>query len=211
MHAPRLPRVDRRRLLLPAPGGAAPIPRGAVATDDEAEALFLDHPKVKRWMERYPRRTWVTTGRFNEKRGVWEVGVYSGRAGQTAAGDIDRAGRVVKPWVGPEVAWPLARGGGLGGAINRPFVWLAFCLFFVIGLADFRRPLSIRNLDVLAVLSFSVHLWYFNEGRVFASAIAAAVSLAYLIGRAAWMGCTNRASRRRPCCPSGSWSERRCC
>ena len=64
----------------------------------------------------------------------------------------------------------------------------------MIGLADFRRPLSVRNLDVLAVLSFSVHLWYFNEGRVFASAIAAAVSLAYLIGRAAWMGCTNRAS-----------------
>ena len=64
----------------------------------------------------------------------------------------------------------------------------------MIGLADFRRPLSVRNLDVLAVLSFSIHVWYFNEGRVFASAIAAAVSLAYLIGRAAWMGCTNRAS-----------------
>ena len=145
-------------------------------------------------MERYPRRPWVTTGRFSAKRGVWEVGVYSGKAGQTAAGDVDRAGRVVKAWVGPEVAWPLARGGGLGGAINRPLVWLALCLFFVIGLADFRRPLSARNLDVLAVLSFSIHLWYFNEGRVFASAIAAAVSLAYLIGRAAWMGCTNRAS-----------------
>ena len=181
-------------LLLPTPAGAAPLPRGAVTTDDEAEALFLAQPKVKRWMERYPRRTWVTTGRFSAKRGVWEVGVYSGKAGQTAAGDVDRAGRVVKAWVGPEVAWPLARGGGLGGAINRPLVWLAFCLFFVIGLADFRRPLSARNLDLLAVLSFSIHLWYFNEGRVFASAIAAAVSLAYLIGRAAWMGCTNRAS-----------------
>ena len=181
-------------LLLPTPAAAAAVPRGAVTTDEEAEALLLAHPKVKRWMERYPRRTWVTTGRFKAKRGVWEVGVYSGKAGQTAAGDVDRAGRVVKAWVGPEVAWPLARGGGLGGAINRPLVWLAFCLFFVIGLADFRRPLSMRNLDVLAVLSFSIHLWYFNEGRVFASAIAAAVSLAYLIGRAAWMGCTNRAS-----------------
>jgi hypothetical protein len=39
---------------------------------------------------------WVTTGRFSQRRGVWEVGVYSGRAGQTAAGDVDRAGRVVK-------------------------------------------------------------------------------------------------------------------
>jgi hypothetical protein len=181
-------------MLLPSPAGAAAVPRGAVTTDEEAEALLLANPKVKRWMERYPRGARVTTGRFSAKRGVWEVGVYSGKAGQTAAGDVDRLGRVVKAWVGPEVAWPLARGGGLGGAINRPLVWLAFCLFFVIGLADFRRPLSARNLDVLAVLSFSIHLWYFNEGRVFASAIAAAVSLAYLIGRAAWMGCTNRAS-----------------
>ena len=41
-----------------------------------------------------------------------EVGVYSGKAGQTAAADVDRAGRVVKAWVGPEVAWPLARGEG---------------------------------------------------------------------------------------------------
>ena len=79
-------------------------------------------------MERYPRRPWVTTGRFSAKRRVWEVGVYSGKAGQTAAGDVDRAGSVVKAWVGPEVAWPLARGGGLGGAINRPLVWLALCL-----------------------------------------------------------------------------------
>jgi hypothetical protein len=181
-------------MLVPTTAGAAAVPRGAVKTDEEAEALVLAQPKVKRWMERYPRRMWVTTGRFSAKRGVWEVGVYSGKAGQTAAGDVDRAGRVVKAWVGPEVAWPLARGGGLGGAINRPLVWLAFCVFFVIGLADFRRPLSVRNLDVLALLSFSIHLWYFNEGRVFASAIAAAVSLAYLIGRAAWIGCTNRAS-----------------
>ena len=180
-------------MLVP-PAGTAAVPRGAVTTDEEAEALVLAQPKVKRWMERYPRRMWVTTGRFSAKRRVWEVGVYSGKAGQTAAADVDRAGRVVKAWVGPEVAWPLARGGGLGGAINRPFVWLAFCIFFAVGLADFRRPLSVRNLDLLAVLSFSVHLWYFNEGRVFASAIAAALSLAYLIGRAAWMGCTNRAS-----------------
>ena len=99
-------------LLLPAPGGAALLPRGAVTTDEEAEALVLAQPKVKRWMERYPRRAWVTTGRFSAKRGVWEVGVYSGKAGQTAAADVDRAGRVVKAWVGPEVAWPLARGEG---------------------------------------------------------------------------------------------------
>ena len=84
-----------------------------------------------------------------------------GRGGTDGRRDIDRAGRVVKTWVGPEVAWP--RGGGLGGAINRPFVWLAFCLFFVIGLADFRRPLSIRN-SMSSPSCPSRSISYFNEG-----------------------------------------------
>jgi hypothetical protein len=180
-------------LLVPSAAAAA-APTSRVQNDDEAEAIFLAHPKVERWMQRYPRRTWVTTSIFRAPRNVWEIGVHSGRAGQTAAGEVDRNGRVLKALVGPEVAWPLARGGGIGGAINRPLVWLSFCLFFVIGLADFRRPLSMRNLDVLALLFFSIHLWYFNEGRVFAGSIAAAAALVYLIGRAGWMGWTNRAS-----------------
>jgi hypothetical protein len=188
-------------LFTPTPVAIAAAPPGRVTTAGEAEAIFLAHPKVERWMQRYPRRTWITTARVRPGSGVWEVGVYSGRAGQTAAGNVDRAGRVVKAWVGPEVAWPLARGGGIGGAINRPLVWLSLCLFFVVGLVDLRRLLSMRNLDVLGLLSFSIHLWYFNEGRVFASAIAAAAALAYLIGRAAWMGWTNRASPRATLLP----------
>jgi hypothetical protein len=180
-------------LLVPSATAAA-APTSRVQNDDEAEAIFLAHPKVERWMQRYPRRTWVTTSIFRAERNVWEIGVHSGRAGQTAAGEVDVNGRVLKALVGPAVAWPLARGGGIGGAINRPLVWLSFCLVFVIGLADFRRPLSMRNLDVLALLAFSIHLWYFNEGRVFAGSIAAAAALVYLIGRASWMGWTNRAS-----------------
>ena len=179
-------------LLMPSGAGAAAPSQ--VQNDDQAEAIFLADPKVERWMQRYPRRTWRTSSIFRARRNVWEIGVYSGKAGQTAAGEVDRDGRVVKALVGPQVAWPLARGGGIGGAINRPLIWLSFCVFFLIGLADFRRPLSMRNLDVLALLSFSVHLWFFNEGRVFAGAIAAAATLVYLIARAAWMGWTNRAS-----------------
>jgi hypothetical protein len=178
-------------LLIPAASAAPP---SRVETDDQAEAIFLAHPDVERWMRRYPRRTWRTSSIFRAPQNVWEIGVYSGNAGQTAAGEVDRDGRVLEALVGPQVAWPLARGGGIGGAINQPVIWISLCLLFMIGLADFRRPLSMRNLDVLALLSFSVHLWYFNEGRVFAGAIAAAATLVYLIARTAWMGWTNRAS-----------------
>jgi hypothetical protein len=175
--------------------------RQRVTTADRAEQVFLAHPKVERWMERYPRSSWVATAQFRPKLDVWQVKVFSGKAGQTAGGKVDTSGRVVEAWVGPEVAWPLARGMGLGGVLNRPLVWLSFCLFFLIGLANFKRPLSVRNLDLLVFLSFSVYLLYFNDGRVFASVAAASAPLVYLIGRCAWIGWTNRASPIAPALP----------
>ena len=181
--------------LLAAPGAtpASASPR-TVTTEEAAKAVLLAHPKVARWMQRYPRPTWVTTARFRPKLDVWQVSVFSGKAGETATGKVDTGGRVVEAWVGPEVAWPLARGSGLGGILNRPLIWLSFCLFFLVGLANLRKPLSLRNLDLLVFLSFSIYLLYFNEGRVFASVAAASVPFVYLIGRCVWIGWTNRAS-----------------
>jgi hypothetical protein len=163
-------------------------------TETAAKTVFLEHPKVARWMDRYPRSSWIATAKFRPKLGVWQVSVFSGEAGETARGKVDASGRVVEAWVGPQVAWPLARGNGVGGVINQPLVWGAFCLFFLIGLANLRKPLSLRNLDLLALLSFTLYLAYFNDGRVFASVVAASVPLVYLIGRCAWIGWTNRAS-----------------
>ena len=64
---------------------------------------------------------------------------------------------------------------------QRAPVWLAFCALFLLGLADLRRPLSLRNLDLLALLSFSISLWFFNEGEVFWSAPLAYPPLVYLL------------------------------
>jgi Glycosyltransferase family 87 len=188
--------------LLAAPGGTpASASTRNVTTQDVAKAVFLTHPKVARWMQRYPRPTWVATARFRPKLDVWQVSVFSGRAGETASGKVDRGGQVVEAWVGPEVAWRLARGNGLGGVINRPMIWLSFCLFFLVGLANLRKPFCLRNLDLLVFLSFSIHLWYFNEGRVFESVAASSVPFLYLIGRCAWIGWTNRASPVAPALP----------
>jgi hypothetical protein len=181
-------------LLAPPVASAGSAPSRAVTSGEAAEAVFLAHPKVARWMQRYPRPTWVVTARFRPKLDVWRVSVFSGRAGETARGKVDPKGQVVEAWVGPEVAWPLARGDGLGGILNRPLIWLSFCLFFLVGLANLRKPLSLRNLDLLVFLSFSIYLLYFNEGRVFASVAAASVPFVYLIGRCVWIGWTNRAS-----------------
>ena len=62
--------------------------------------------------------------------------------------------------------WPAAASGAFGGReINSLPIWLGLCAIFLIGLADFRRPLTLRNLDLLVLLSFSVSLWFFNRGR----------------------------------------------
>ena len=49
-------------------------------------------------------------------------------------------------------------------AAQQPPVWLGFCAVFVLGLADLRRLRSVRNLDLLVLVSLSVSLWFFNEG-----------------------------------------------
>src|SRR5438046_2352759 len=84
----------------------------------------------------------------------------------------------------------MARGyeGAFGGKkINSVPLWLAFCIVFLLGLADFRRPLSVRNLDLLVLLSFSVSLWYFNKGDVFTAMPLVYPVFAYLLGRMLWI------------------------
>ena len=65
-------------------------------------------------------------------------------------------------------------------------VWLGFCALFLLGLADLRRPLSLRNLDLLVLLSFCVSLWFFNHGDIFTSVPLAYPPLLYLLGRMVW-------------------------
>lgn len=97
----------------------------------------------------------------------------------------------------------MARGnqGSFGGkTLLKPYVWLAFCLVFLIGLADLRRPLSVRNLDLLALLGFSVSLAFFDRGEIFRSVPAVYPVLAYLLARGLWVG-----SGRRSTALSSAW------
>ena len=150
--------------------------------------IFLQNGKVASWLRRYPHkgRTIETT----YKAGSWTVKVWWGAAGEIATGRVDdHSGAVTEAWTGPQVAWKMARGspGAFGGReINRAAVWLGFCALFLLGLADLRRPLSMRNLDLLALLSFSVSLWYFNRGDILTSAPLAYPPLVYLLGRMVW-------------------------
>src|SRR3954451_6827923 len=177
-------------LLVPA-AAAAPSSK---LTQQRATAIFLANPKVARWLRHYPLKTRTTQATYSAQYGNWTIKVWTSidKVGEVATGRVqDSTGVVTEAWTGPQVAWKMARGykGAFGGKeINGLPIWLGFCAAFLIGLADFRRPLSLRNLDLLALVSFSVSLWYFNKGHVFTAMPLVYPALVYLLGRMVWSG-----------------------
>jgi hypothetical protein len=160
-------------------------------TEDVATAALLTYPKVERWLDRYPPKP-QTDATFDSEKRTWTVNVWSGEAGEIATGTIaDADGHVVEAWTGPQVAWKMARGrpGAFGGKLLTSWpVWLGLSAIFLLGLVDPRRPLSMRTLDLLVLLSFGISLGFFNRGDVFESAALAVPPLAYLAVRTAWIG-----------------------
>jgi len=184
-------------------------------TEKQATAAFLADDKVADWLDRYPAKRRSTSATFQSDTtkcglgatgGCWDVGVFDTKAGEIAKGKVDDVTKAVtEAWTGAQVAWSMARGGkgAFGGTrINSFRYWLPFCALFFLGLADLRRLFSLRNLDLLVLLSFSVSLYYFNHGNIFASAPLAYPPLAYLLARCVWIGARGRATRGAPVWPA---------
>src|SRR5215218_1136233 len=191
---PTKPVYDSRVNLVQAP--FAPTVEPARLTEQQATRIFLAREKVADWLDRYPEQGRITDATFDKERRDWKVGIWWGAAGQIASGRVDdESGSVTEAWTGPQVAWKMARGGkgAFGGRqINSLPIWLGLCLIFLLGLADLRRPFSLRNLDLLVLLSFSVSLWFFNRGDIFTSVPLAYPPLLYLAARLAWSGWRGR-------------------
>ena len=65
----------------------------------------------------------------------------------------------------------------------------------------FSRIWSVRNLDLLVLLSFSASLFYFNRGQVFTAMPLVYPPLLYLLARMAWIGRHGRGSGTKPIWP----------
>lgn len=165
------------------------------------------NPKIHDWLARYPKTGLVDEETFDSKTSSWTVKIWWGKAGQIVEGRVDDAsGAVLEAWTGPQVAWKMARGyeGAFGGRwINNPWLWGAFCLIFLAGLADLRRPLSLRNLDLVMLLSPTASLWFFNRGDIFTAVPLFYPALVWVVLRGAWIGMRGRGSRARPLIPVG--------
>ncbi len=182
-------------LLVAAANAGAPPSTEPRLTEAAAVDALLAHPKVERWLERYPPGP-TTDASFDEDTGEWTVHVWSGEAGETARGVVDDGdGAVTEAWTGPQVAWQMARGrpGAFGGKLLTSWpMWLGLSGLFLVGLVDVRRLVSAHTLDLLVLLSFGVSLAFFNRGNVFASASLAVPPLGYLLARTAWIGLRTR-------------------
>jgi hypothetical protein len=182
-------------------------PDPASLNEKQAIAAVLRVPKVADWVSRYPRKSLTKDASFDDETGLWDVNVWSSLpdAGQIVDAKVeDSTTRVTEAWTGPQVAWRMARGykGAFGRSINDPRIWFLFSAVFLLGLANFRRPLSIRNLDLVVLLSFGVSLYYFNQGRVFSAMPLVYPPLLYLLGRMIWIGARGRGSPIRPIWPA---------
>ncbi len=117
----------------------------------------------------------------------WQVSYFT-RTGKKEIGLVvinDLSGLVVEQWTGFQVAWSMARGypGAFGRHVNALYVWLPMCVLFMLPFFDFRRPFSLLHLDLLALLSFSVSLAFFNHAHIYASVPLAYPPLLYLLAR----------------------------
>jgi hypothetical protein len=171
-------------------------------TKKQALRTFEDDPKVASWLSRYPHSGRTNEVTYDSKTGDWTVKIWWGAAGEIAQGTVtDSTGAVTEAWTGPQVAWGMARGspGAFGGtAINNPWIWGAFCAVFLLGLGDWRRPLSLRNLDLLFLLSPTASLWFFNHGDVFTAVPLFYPLLFWVVLRGTWIGVRNRGTPGAP-------------
>jgi hypothetical protein len=169
-------------------------------------SIFESYPKVHAWLTRYPATGRVDEETFDTKTRSWTVKIWWGAAGEIAQGRVDDAsGGVLEAWTGPQVAWGMARGvkGAFGGEkINSPWIWGAFCAVFLVGLGNLRRPFSLRNLDLVMLLSPTASLWFFNHGDIFTAVPLFYPALLWVVVRGAWVGFTGRGSGSRPAWPT---------
>jgi hypothetical protein len=181
-------------MLLPAPAAAR-----EAAAEDAVRAAAADPEVVER-----RRENGGLTHSVNRVDGSWEVAYFAGGE-QVALVVVDPAtGEVRESWTGYQVAWKMARGysGAFGHKLNAPYVFLPLCAIFLLGLVDWRRPRRVANLDLLFLLAFGVSHVFFNRAEIGVSVPLQYVPLAYLFGRALWIGLRGGGEGIRPAWPA---------
>jgi hypothetical protein len=176
------------------------LPDGTAAgfrlTREQAERAAIEAPSVEAL-----RTSDGLSAEAFPRGGIWEVEVDSlPDEGLEALVEVDDAsGEVLNVWTEEQIETKLARGyeDAVAGDVNEWWFWLPLCLAFFLPFFDPRRPLRLIHLDLLALLGFSVSLFFFNRGEVEASSLLVYPPLLYLLARSLIAGFRRGESRDR--------------
>jgi Glycosyltransferase family 87 len=126
---------------------------------------------------------------------VDESGLVGGRPADegkevAVVGVDDETWDVKYAWVGDQVGWAMARGeeGAYGKQANYFYIWGPLALVFALAFVRTDKLFSVRNLDVVALLSFLISHTFFREGIVFEAVLLWYPPLIYLFFRTLLMG-----------------------
>jgi hypothetical protein len=138
---------------------------------------------------------------YTKGPGRWQVSLFSRDKTPKELAQLyvdDQTGTVTEAWTGFQVAWTMARGyaGAFGRKVNSPWVWIPLTVLFIVPFVDPRRPLRMLHLDLLVLAAFGVSVAFFNDAEIGISVPIVYPLLAYLLGRALWIGL--RRERPRP-------------
>lgn len=182
-----------------APATAQAVGKGEIDGD---EAVRVANRNANVAKER--RENGGLTHSASKVEGHWEVAYFAGDE-EVALVLVDaHSGEVIESWTGYQVLWKMARGysGSFGHKLNAPYVFLPLCALFLLGLIDWRRPWRVATLDLLVLLGFGVSNYFFNRAEIGVSIPLQYPVLAYLLGRALWIGIRGRGERIRPVWPA---------
>jgi hypothetical protein len=153
----------------------------------QAAIIAFRQPQVRAWLAQYKNVSHTSV--LGDHR-VWTVDYYADGDQVAEVHIADYTEDPYEVWTGPQVAWQLARGqpSAYGRKANAAYVLWPLCALFLAGLIDWRRPISMRTLDLAVVLSFVASLWEFNKGNVFLSTPLIYPPMIYLVARMVWIG-----------------------
>ena len=185
--------------LLISVGCPAPTSAAEKLTRAEAIAAADQDPKVVE--EEREHGDLGPTASLDE--GHWEVAYFGGGEERVLVLVDAHSGEVTESWTGHQIAWKMARGysGAFGHMLNAPYVFLPLCLFFLLGLVDWRRLWRVAHLDLLVLLGFGVSHYFFNRAEIGVSVPLVYPVLLYLLGRSLWIGLRGRGEGLRPVWP----------
>jgi hypothetical protein len=168
-------------------------------SEEEAVKLALADERVQAELSKhgpYSRDAEYDDGEWTVHFYVDEEGLVGGspwghdRKEVARVGVNDTSWDLNYAWVGDQVGWAMARGeeGAYGKQANYWYVWGPLALAFALAFVRTDKLFSVRNLDLVALLSFLISHTFFREGIVFEAVVLWYPPLIYLFFRTLLMG-----------------------